>query len=572
MYYEFLKGFEKRMKNVGRYCLLFQNIGRREIWKKMGLESSFSQVNLVFVVLLYIMEQSLKEENCTVDDIAVFLDDVNSRYFLLPWNYEDCVNLADTIVNVVLGNEGLTMFYEGYDFEKASVVPLHISYVANRIVYPEGEGKGERRTSYYLTEEGYSLLLGTLEVEDNMKLTIQEMIFKLHLEKQSYDKALDDVKNVFNLLRIQIQKIQEAMNLIRHNVLDYSVEQYESITRENLSTIEQTNEKFKGYRETVRSRVRELEDNQIDTNRLGEKEEENLSNLRDIEGYLTRAIDLHMNILKGHFSLEGLYSQELGRVSELRQVQRFSLRKELYDKILEDPRRLGNLDIFLHPLFAKPPAKSFNLAKVAVPQVRKNLEEEEEALEMEDFDLDAAMAEKERKEAMQRLTYKRSLECLLTYARQGHDRLSLLAENLTEQDKKRLIPTVEIFKEVLVELFAMGRADVDAMRKERATLVPPDRPGFKFGESLWGILDENPEWDHCLKEVALVRCFEEPPAIFRGVYDEEGRERILRCQEAVIEIRWEMDSAKNVQGSKAGRQTEVEERKAVFWEEEKDGV
>ena len=56
-----------------------------------------------------------------------------------------------------------------------------------------------------------------------MKLTIHEMIFQMHLEKQSYDKAVDEIKNVFNLMSIQIQKIQEAMGKIRRNALNYSV-------------------------------------------------------------------------------------------------------------------------------------------------------------------------------------------------------------------------------------------------------------------------------------------------------------------------------------------------------------
>ena len=76
---------------------------------------------------------------------------------------------------------------------------MHISYVANRIVYLDQE---VRRTSYYLTDDGYNLILSTLEIENNMKLTIHEMIFQMHLEKQSYDKAVDEIKNVFNLMRI----------------------------------------------------------------------------------------------------------------------------------------------------------------------------------------------------------------------------------------------------------------------------------------------------------------------------------------------------------------------------------
>ena len=542
MRHEFLKGFEKRMKTVGRYCLLFSNIGRRDIWKRLELETLDSQVNLIFAVLLYIMEQSLKEENCTLDDISVYLEDLDERYFQLGWTREDCQVLADTVVNVVLGNEGLLMFYEGYNFEQASPVSLHISYVANRVIYPEGEGRGDRKTSYYLTEEGYSLLLGTLEVEDNLKLTIQEMIFKLHLEKQSYDKALDDVKNVFNLLRIQIQKIAEAMNVIRHNVLDYQVDQYESITREDMETIRETNEKFKGYRETVQARVKELEESRIDRRILGEKEEENLTNLRDIEGYLTRAIDLHMSILHGHFDLQGLYALELGRVADLQLVQRFSLRRELYDKILQDPRKLGNMDIFLKPLFTKAPPKSYNLAKAAIPQATRRGEDEEDEEEMEDFDPESYRMEQRRLEMEKKLTYRRCLECLLDHLARGETKLSQVAKSLDGEERRRFLPSAQIFKEVIVELLTVRTLDVEALRRERAQNLDGDLEGFHLAESLWSILDARPDWDRRLKRIEVVRLFEQPMVVIPHVPDERGGTRTIRCQDAAFTISWEDDN------------------------------
>ena len=72
----------------------------------------------------------------------------------------------------------------------------------------------------------------------------------MHLEKQSYDKAVDEIKNVFNLLRVQLQKIQEAMGAIRRNALNYSVKDYEGILLENLETISDTKQNFKGYGQT----------------------------------------------------------------------------------------------------------------------------------------------------------------------------------------------------------------------------------------------------------------------------------------------------------------------------------
>ncbi len=159
--------------------------------------------------------------------------------------------LGDFIVNVVLFNEGKAMYFDGFNFEQNAYQIMNVSYVVNRIVYVDAE---VRRTSYYLTENGYNLLLSTLEIENNMKLTIHEMIFKMHLEKQSYDKAVDEIKNIFNLLRIQLQKIEEAMARIRRNALSYSVAEYETVLDENLETISDTKQKFQNYRELVKSR------------------------------------------------------------------------------------------------------------------------------------------------------------------------------------------------------------------------------------------------------------------------------------------------------------------------------
>ena len=123
--------------------------------------------------------------------------------------------------------------------------------MANKIVYVENE---VRRTSYYLTDDGYNLLLSTLEIEDNMKFNIHEIIFRLHLEKQSYDKAVNDIKNVFNLMRIQFQRVQEAMRQIRRNALSYSVDEYEEVLVGNLNTITDTKEKnFRNIRQLFRS-------------------------------------------------------------------------------------------------------------------------------------------------------------------------------------------------------------------------------------------------------------------------------------------------------------------------------
>lgn len=70
MQYEFLKNFPKRMKNVGLYGVLIQNSIQKTSWKQFGFLKFDEQMNLIFAVMLYIMEQSLREENCTMEMIS----------------------------------------------------------------------------------------------------------------------------------------------------------------------------------------------------------------------------------------------------------------------------------------------------------------------------------------------------------------------------------------------------------------------------------------------------------------------------------------------------------------------
>ena len=70
MQYEFLKDFPRRMKNVGLYAVLIQNSIQKTTWKQYGFLKTDEQINVIFALLLYVMEQSLKEAKCTMDDIG----------------------------------------------------------------------------------------------------------------------------------------------------------------------------------------------------------------------------------------------------------------------------------------------------------------------------------------------------------------------------------------------------------------------------------------------------------------------------------------------------------------------
>lgn len=535
MQYEFLKKFPRRMKNVGLYAVIIQNSSQKLSWKQYGFTKFDEQINLLFEVLLYIMEQSLKEEKCTMDDIATYIDTINVQYLRKDISYEQCHQLGDFIVNTVLSNEGRPMYFGGYDFEKNEYEEMHISYVANKIVYVENE---VRRTSYYLTDDGYNLLLSTLEIEDNMKFNIHEIIFRLHLEKQSYDKAVNDIKNVFNLMRIQFQRVQEAMRQIRRNALSYSVDEYEEVLVGNLNTITDTKKKFQEYKTVIQERVKDLEEENINIRKLSKKEQQDLNNLRVIEEYLTRVLDEHQKILNSHFDLKILYTEELERLSQARLIQRFSMRRDFYDKVLKQADTLENMDMFLRPFFNRNPEKIYNLNKAFSYEKSVNAGMEKDTEEEVDFDEEAFRREKEEKLQKKLLVYEKSLQYLLEKASvTGEVSLGQLKDRLDiyPEEKEIFIPNVDVFKEIMVELIRNRTIDIATLKKERREYIQEQPDGFQLNEMILKLVEEQPE-NNDITSIEVERLENEEAITFSEIKDEENRRKTIRCSNVLIRI------------------------------------
>ena len=378
-----------------------------------------------------------------------------------------------------------------------------------------------------------------------MKLTIHEMIFKMHLEKQSYDKAVDEIKNVFNLLRIQLQKMEEAMGRIRRNALSYSVAEYESVLNENLETISDTKQKFLNYRELVKSRAKELEDMNLNVRKLDEKEEGKLKNLGIIENYLNRTIDEHQKILSSHFDLKSLYTRELEQLSQMSYIRRFSIRNDLYEKILEHPEGLERLEVFLRPLFGNTPDKIYNLNKAVELQkpVRKN--EVEASEEIMEFGDEVWMEEEERRQKEKLAKYEKSLGCLLEKAmtsKQGEVSLEEMKTGIEEGniDVEELIPNVQIFKEIMVELLKSREIEIRKLKEERREYISEFSGGFRLNEMILSLV-EDAGWNAIrqIRKIEIYRMEDGKVITFENVEDGTGNRKNICCSNVLIRVRQE---------------------------------
>lgn len=533
MNFNFLDKFERRMKNVGLYSVLIRNSYQKGTWKNYGFERFDEQINLIFTVLLFIMEKSLKEEVCTMDDITAFMDAVNMKYFHKGLTYQDCHDLSDFIINVVLCNEGRAMYFQGYNFKEQNYEELHISFIQNRVVYLEGD---VRRTSYSLTNDGYSMLLATLELEGNMKLTIHEMIFKLHLEKATYDKAVEEVKNIFNELRIRLQNMQEAMTRIKRNALEYSVKEYQQLLADNLNSLDQTSLKYEAYRQTVLQRVKELEEKDINLEKLDEKDLENLQYLKTIEQYLSRAIDELQKLMITHFDYKNLYTSELEAMSQMSMVKRFNFRTEVYDRILDQVGLLDSIDEFLRPVLQAPLEKTYNVNKAFQLQ-KLSFKEEDAQEELVDFDEEAWEEERKERIRTKLSKYRGSVHCIVKAAYESKGISLRQLKERCESDpklKEELIPSAEIFREVVIEMLKVKNIDVKGLKKEQSENVVETPTEFQLNISLLEIMGNEEELSglSCMKARKLEGeepvCFEHIPGA------DHSRKRIL-CSNVYFE-------------------------------------
>lgn len=522
---DFLKDFSKRMRSVGRYAVLMNNSFQKTTWKQYGIETIDEQVNFIFTVLLYIMEYSLREENCTIDDIGGFIGTVNDQYFKREYSYDDIKNLADFIVNTILSNNGNAMYFQGYDYEKREYIEINVNYIANKIVYLEN---GVRRTSYYLTEEGYNMVLSTMELENNLKLTVHEMLFKLHLEKADYGRAVNDIKNVFDRLRIQTQKIQEAMRRIRQNALSYSVEEYRQMIEENIQTVEDTRQKFKAHKEAVEQRVKEFEEQQIHIRSLSKEDTNSLENLKVIEGFLSRSLDEHQRILNEHFDLKSLYDMELENYSNMIMVQRFHMRSELYDRVLQDSSLLENVHKLFQPLFWREADKIYHPDKAFEIQKRiRKADREDETVEL-GLDEELYQEEQEKKLQERLKKYSASLSLIIKeMARENGISLAKLKETVFLEQKEVLIPSLEIFREIMIELLTAHIIYPEELRQERSEYLTETARQFQLNEMLLDIIEEN----HLqkIKKIYIRRSEEKEPVCFEQVKNENGEYKNIRC-------------------------------------------
>ena len=202
------------------------------------------------------------------------------------------------------------------------------------------------------------------------------------------------------------------------------------------------------------------------------------------------------------------------------------------------------MELFLRPLFGNEPDKIYNLKKSTELQrpIRKKEAEDGEAV-ME-FGDDRWMEEEERRRQEKTAKYEGSLKLLLQAAL-GSDNGEISLETLREQilaqepgqDAEMLIhtllPNVQIFKEIMVELLKGREIHMEVLREERRNYISEASGGFQLNEMLLNLADT---YGLRMRKVEAYRIEDGKVVTFEHVPDETGRQKTICCSNVLIRV------------------------------------
>ena len=170
----------------------------------------------------------------------------------------------------------------------------------------------------------------------------------------------------------------------------------------------------------------------------------------------------------------------------------------------------------------------FNPEKMLEYQKKlKKSGENDEDVEL-DFDEEQFNRDKEQRRLERMGKYSGSIRLLLDKLLEN-TKLTLrqLSEECSEEERRKLIPTVEIFREIIIEFLTEGYIDIDELHKEQTDYLMDTSDEFVLNEILLTIME-----DRDYKRISKIYIYpmeNEDYVHFRNVTDENGNIKNFKC-------------------------------------------
>ena len=365
---ELLSGFEKRMKfiNIARYLVEYSY---KDNIKAMIPDKDVLD-NIIVAVLVFIKERTLgNERNCTLSDVADFLDDVS---LILPEEFTiNSSELARFIVVDVLQKGGVLTNYEVLfsDKERFELVPVRLIE--------------EEKGTYHLTDDAFDFLFRSKEIESELDYSVTRFRMAEYMKRDNYAEALDQSRELVSRIRGMKVSMDDFMRRCRENIAKITIDQYETVISRVRSLLETEYEELRTIQENARGRAARLSEAQqsgVGAENVGRHRKA----LNEIIRNIQLTIEEQRGLINKKMSLSDAYQSILSDSYAMSRYERLNFDKDILAELRNGHMPLDSAAAYLLFPLTKPELENrFSIENFYALQTNISELNEEEA---EDFD------------------------------------------------------------------------------------------------------------------------------------------------------------------------------------------
>jgi hypothetical protein len=502
--FTFLDGFDKRMEIIG----IVESIVNRKN-RNMELEKLFKGndfINLVFSVLLYIMEKTLAEDSdCDSEHITKFIESLLPKYFGLQLDQEQLNQLTHYLLKNVLQNEGVPYYFQTIDYPNEQRKNITIRLIADRVQ----EMNGGYKITYSLTDQGYDFLFRTKEIDQEIQITIEELKLKELIKRKNFKKAHGQSQNLIQMVRQKKREIQLFLMKIKENIHDVDIEEFEKLMN---STYDLLNEEYDLLSE-IMDMSRKSEDRIRQEFELNLKLDETLrkaqSEIKQINHNIKATLSEQKDLILSRQSLSKVYIDTIGDSFIYSMENRFDIETVILKQMEQHTDKVAHFWKLVNPLFLPNIYQNMNVRSVYEPQGMIKLEEEEK----EQFVEKEALSKDDEQEKISTINqiYIEILDYLFTFTLKNDNEcyLSDLIDSLKKEKELFTHLTQDrLFFTTILKLYDIGFIDIGEWRNRGEKVVMNLSEEFNLEYCLYQLVQQR-EYMRQLNKVVLLKDTDE---------------------------------------------------------------
>lgn len=482
---EYLEGFEKRMEFV---AIVDSIVNRKN--KNTDIENKFEGNvldNLFFTLLVYIMEQTLNEnEACTLDNITAFLEELLPEYGI-DFSHSDVRKLTEYMVKDILQNKGESKTYKVMDYN-TGIKEMRVRLIQDRIVE-------NNRIIYLLTDQGYDFLFRTKEIDKELDFRFEQLKLKELLKRKNYKHAVNQSYQLISMLRQKKSEIENFVYRIKRDINDIDKSEYEKLLNETYTLIDEEYETMNDIKKSVEQDELRIQKEIDERGYLDDTMKNALSSLALIKNNIVVVLSEQRNLIQKRFSLNEIYSETIKDSFYTTIVKRYDFEKEILEPLKNmDCANLYCIKSLLDPLMLPKVGKHTNLSVYYAPQgkLRENKDEDYRE-EMDDVEELNWQQEIEKNNALNLQVVRWLLE--YTHNAPSGFTFSEFFEQIKSKcdDISHYTENKRIFL-IILKLYQLGVVDFELWQKAKERGIDEANGEFDLSWSLYQLESENPDF------------------------------------------------------------------------------